>query len=97
PASALDAWRRRFDAHGAAFTDGPARFGEDAITVEDPSGLVIELVGTDRDERTPWVAEGIDPAMAIRGVHAVTLRVRRPGPTVEFLAEALGFEVLAES
>lgn len=97
PAGALDYWRRRFESRGVSFQDESERFGEESIRVRDPSGLIIGLVGVEGDERVSWVAGEIEPDAAIRGVHSVTLSVRRPGPTLEFLADALGFEAVAES
>ena len=60
----------------------------------DPSGLVIELVASDRDRRVPWLGAGIEAAAAVRGVHSVTLQVRVPDPTVEFMTGVLGYRVM---
>src|SRR5512141_2265894 len=49
PAGSLGYWRARCNASGLAFEDGPDRFGEESIVVDDPSGLAIELVANARD------------------------------------------------
>ena len=96
PAGTLDGWRKRLRARGYTVTDVAPRFGEESIIVDDPSGLVIELVANDRDTRAPWIANGVDAASAVRGLHSVSLEVRQPRRTVEFMRELLGFEVVNE-
>ena len=93
PASSLDFWRRRLSAAGAAARDVTARFGEEAIQVDDPSGLSFELVGNDRDGRTPWTGSGVGAADAVRGLHSVTMVVRAMGRTKELMTELLGYRV----
>lgn len=93
PASSLGGWRRRLTAAGFAPTADGTRFGERSFTVHDPSGLVIELVGTDRDPRTPWTGGGMDAGAAIRGLHSVTMTIADPGPTAAFMEAQLGWTV----
>jgi len=96
PAGSLDAWKTRLRAEGHSVVDAPPRFGEESIVVTDPSGLIIELVANANDPRAPWTAEGVDPRIAVRGLHSVSLMVRDPRKTVEFMREMLGFEVVNE-
>ena len=96
PAGSLDAWKARLRGEGYAVVDAPPRFGEESIVVTDPSGLVIELIANDLDSRMPWTAGGIDAGSAVRGLHSVSLTVRDPRKTVEFMQELLGFEVVNE-
>jgi glyoxalase family protein len=96
PAASLDAWRRRLAEHGVTYRDVGERQGEEVIAFEDPSGLAIELVGTARDERKPWVAAGLTAAEAIRGLHSVAVSIRAPERTLELLTDVLGFEVVDE-
>ncbi len=88
------------------------RFGAGTLRFRDPSGLGIELVEEDEDPREPWTGRGgevgagprggsedlgpLGPESAIRGVHAVTLLMRDPEPSVRFLEEMLGGRVVAE-
>jgi glyoxalase family protein len=95
PAGSLDEWKARLRARGFTVTDTPPRFGEESIVVSDPSGLAMELVANDRDERAPWQA-GVPVDTAVRGLHSVTMTVRDPKPTVDFMADLLGFEVVNE-
>jgi glyoxalase family protein len=96
PAGSLDGWKTRLRGRGYTVTDAPPRFGEESIVITDPSGLFIELVANDRDTRVPWTTGGVDAASAVRGLHSVSLEVREPRRTVEFMRDMLGFEVVNE-
>ena len=96
PAGSLDVWRTRLRARGVAVTDLAPRFGEPVIAFADASGLAFELIATERDARTPWVAGGFDAADAIRGLHSVTLVVRDAAPTVELMTRLLDYTVVDE-
>lgn len=96
PAASIPAWRDRFAAVGLAAEES-ARLGETHLSVRDPSGLAIAIVGTHDDARQPWTGEGVPASMAVRGLHGVTLQVPDLGPTCEFLAEVLGCHVTDEA
>ena len=97
PAGSLDFWRARLRARGLSVQDVEPRFGEESILVDDPSGLVIELVANDRDPRTPWEAGGVGVAAAVRGLHSVTMVVRSPAKTLDLMTGLLGFGVVNEA
>jgi glyoxalase family protein len=94
PTGSLDFWRLRLAARAVAVTDIEPRFGEPVIRFCDTSGLTIELVATDRDDRKPWVSDDSDPDAAIRGLHSVTMIVRDPARTLDLMTGLLGFEVV---
>jgi glyoxalase family protein len=94
PVGALAAWRKRLEDVGVAVTDLPARFGEAVVRFADRSGLTFELIATDRDERTPWVAAGFEADTSIRGLHSVTLVVRDAAKTIELMTDLLGYTVI---
>lgn len=93
PKDSLAFWTGRLMDHGVAVVPAPQRFGEQSIIATDPSGLLIELVATDRDARDYWEGGGIDADYAVRGLHSVSLTLRTVDPTVTFLSEWLGFSV----
>lgn len=97
PQGSLDFWRGRLEEQGANITGRETGFGEEALTVLDPCGLIIELVANGRDQRSPWVSSDVPPAHAIRGLHSVTLSIRHPEPTIAFLRDVLGFTVVNET
>jgi glyoxalase family protein len=96
PAASLEFWFVRLASRGISVRDGETRFGEKAIVAADPSGLLIELVGTDRDARGPWSGGGIEPANAIRGLHSVTMTIAAPERTIEWMTRVLGFVVTGQ-
>jgi glyoxalase family protein len=99
PTGSLQFWRARLGARGIAVNDVEPRFGEPAIRFSDRSGLIFELVATDRDERTPWVpgdSQGFDADNAVRGLHSVTLMVRNPRRTLDLMTGLMGFRVIDE-
>lgn len=97
PAASLEFWKTRFREVGTSVRDEQPRFGEESIVVEDPSGLAIELVATDRDLRDPWSEGGVPAPSAIRGLHSVSMLVRSPAQSLELMTELLGFQVVNES
>lgn len=96
PEGSLDAWRERLRDGGHTVRDAGERFGDEVLSFDDPSGLAIELVANRADDRAPWVPEGMSAESAVRGLHSASLSVRDPGPTIGFLAEVLGWEVVNE-
>jgi glyoxalase family protein len=96
PAGSLDGWKTRLREHGFAVADAPPRFGEESIIVTDPSGLVMELVANARDTRAPWLTANVPADAAVRGLHSVTMTVRDPKPTIAFMNDLLGFELVNE-
>ena len=96
PDASLDAWRDRFANAGLAVLQADD-FGERRLVVRDPSGLVMEVVGTRGDARAPWTRGGLPQDEAIRGLHGVTLLVHDLGPTRDFLGEVLGCTIREES
>jgi glyoxalase family protein len=96
PSGSLGFWHDRLTRRAIPVTSGRGRFGDDAIAVQDPSGLVIELVASRHDTRAPWLGGDIDPGHAIRGIHSVTLVESSPDQTVALLTSSLNFTVVAE-
>jgi len=93
PVASLDWWRARFRALNHGVIEQPDRFGEPSIRVSDPSGLHFELIGSDRDTRSPWIRGDFDVSNAIRGIHSVTLTIASPPETIEFMQRSLGYEI----
>ncbi len=93
PEAALGFWKHRL---GGPVEERESAFGDACLRVHDPSGLVIDLVAAPADPRTPWI--GAVPAdSALRGLHSVILTIREPAPSVRFLIDVLGFEVVNEA
>jgi glyoxalase family protein len=95
PAASIDGWRARLQGAGVQARDAE-RFGEPTLRFADPSGLWFEIVGSDRDDRTPWTGGSLDAASAIRGLHSTTIMVRNLGPTLDLMTGLLGYKVVNE-
>lgn len=93
PRSALGFWEERLGSAGVEAVSVRTPLGEDAIELDDPSGLHLRLVGTKGDDRPARVTGDIGEDEAIRGLHTVTLSIREPEASVGFLTDVLGFEV----
>lgn len=94
PAGSLDAWRRRLASRRVEVHASAERFGEEVLGFDDPSGLRIELIGTEHDGRDPWVTPEVGSGLAIRGIHSLELSLAAPPSSITFLSEVLGFSPL---
>jgi glyoxalase family protein len=90
--AALEAWARRLSDFGVRH-DGIRELGGRAVLAfADPEGQRLELMdGGSAPGGRPWPASPVAEDMAIRGLHAVRLAVRRAAPTARLLTELLGF------
>ncbi len=93
PAGSLSAWRARLAEHGVAVTGEGTRFGEPFLAFDDPSSLAIELIEVGAEGRSPWASGSVDRAIAIRGLHSVTLSLRETGRSLALLTGPLGYTV----
>ncbi|MGZ3924310.1 MAG: VOC family protein [Flavisolibacter sp.] len=90
PVSSIDFWKARLQRFGIAFTEG-ILFDKTVLDFNDPSGLHIQILGSDGDEREPvWEYDDITRAEAIRGMHHAILLVHEKEPVHNFL-EAFGY------
>ena len=91
PKDSLDFWGRRLDGLGVAWTR-TALFDTEAIVLDDPDRIQLELVAGASDEHwTPWTEGPVDRRHAIRGFHSVTLLVRDEEPTTRLLTRVMHF------
>ena len=56
----------------------------------------IRIVESAADPRTPWRKAGINDANALRGIHGVTLTVRDPAKTLQFMNDFMETSVVGE-
>jgi len=97
PAASLAFWENRLVHQGVPVRKVKPRFGEETLTFDDPSGLVLALIATDQDDRPPWPTDEVEAACAIRGIHSVILTIPSLAPTRRLLEDVLGFGVLGEA
>lgn len=84
PRGATKAWAERLSTFDVANISSDIRFGQTRLLFDAPDGDRFALVETD-DPREPWLGEGINADMAIRGFHAADMRLRDAGATAELL------------
>ena len=90
PEGAAGFWSTRLSERGLTPVSAETSFGEATVSVRDPSGLEIVLVEA-RDDRTPWIADGVGPDHAIRGIHSVAFPTSDPRASTDFLERLLGW------
>jgi glyoxalase family protein len=95
PPGGLDRWRSRLRSRTVSTGEG-TRFGEPLIGFSDPSGLAIELIGTERGCLVPWTTSEVDEGQAIRGIHSLELTVGNPDRSLALFTTLLGFTVLEQ-
>lgn len=97
PAASLGWWTERLAAHDVPFRGPATRFGERTLLVDDPHGLLLELVGhPGHDPREPWAGGTVPADHAIRGFHAALLSVESRDASAKLLTDVLGFSLEEE-
>ena len=96
PPGSLPWWSSRLNEWGIAPLAVSAGDTEQGIAFSDPSGLIIQILESSADARTPWTGSGIGRDAAIRGLHSVTLTIAHRTPTVSLLTNLLGFVLVDE-
>ncbi|GAB3279381.1 ring-cleaving dioxygenase [Parasphingorhabdus pacifica] len=98
PEGSLGWWRRHLDDCAATVGAITTRGNEEALSVRDPDGLVLELIAhAGSDPRPPWEDGPIPPEHAIRGLHSVSLTEVSHEHTAALLTDTLGFRLVEES
>jgi len=90
PAGALDWWQERIATAGLGTTRG-RRFAEPRLAFRAPDGLDLALVEAGDDTREPWLDLAVPAAVAIRGLHGVTLALADTAPTTALLTGLMDF------
>jgi len=95
PTDAIDFWKTRLIQAGLPVKES-VKFGKPVLSFKDPSGLLLEIVGNDKDTREPWETEGVRKEVAIKGIYNVTLSIAEVKSTFEFLVNEFGGKKTAE-
>jgi glyoxalase family protein len=98
PEGSLGWWRDQLRSKGVAVGPPVTRLEEEAISLEDPDGLLLELVAHERaPAEPPWEGSPIPGDHAVRGFRGITLTEAMLDPTAEMFGERLGFRLADES
>jgi glyoxalase family protein len=96
PTGTLDAWQTALDDADVPATRS-TRFGDPLLQFEDPAGLRLELIATDRmTNGGAWDGGPVPAEHAIRGFYAPTLPVFSDDRTPELLTEVFGWNRAGE-
>lgn len=72
--------------------EGPLRvFGEPALRLRDPDGIVVKLVGSDLQPVHPWAVKDIPAEHAIARIRGATVLSETPHETAGFLQSHFGY------
>ena len=92
PRAAIGWWTHRLVAFGVPHEALVQVFGESTLRFRDPDGMALALIGVDDAGEDPARSGGDVPAEhAIRGLHGVTLLLRRAEGTAAVLTDVFGF------
>lgn len=97
PEGSLGWWGQHLRALAVTVGTAETRPDEEALSVRDPDGLVLELVAHAQPASAPaWEAGPVPPEHAIRGLHSVTLTEAGYERTADLLVGTLGFHLTVE-
>ena len=87
----LPFWRDHLKRHKVDQDPVAERFGQSFIRFRHPSGLGVEVIEDQADQREGWSTPEIAKSESARGFHGTVLSVREVAETERFFVEALGF------
>ena len=97
PTASTGFWTERLKSFGIPYKAPRERFGqEEVIYLEDPDGLGLELVFTDKDSRTGWSGGPIPATHAIKGFYNVEIWEEGYERTAGLLTQQLDHRLIAE-
>jgi glyoxalase family protein len=97
PPGSLEFWKQRLEEHKVTHLPISARLEERFIQLEDPDGLILNLVEPKSiDNRKGWSGAGIKEENAIKGFHSIVLTVRRLQPTAKILTDVFQYSLLTQ-
>jgi len=97
PNDSLEFWQNRFNDLKIKHRSIGERFGEKFLALEDPDGLLLNLiVPTANDDRKAWTTPQVAENAATKGFHSVVLTVRRVDPTAKVLTDVFGYKILKQ-
>lgn len=97
PKGSLDFWKERFEQFNIPHRNVAERFGEPILAFQDPDGLNLELIISEKeDTRNPYESGEFTRQVATRGFHSVTLTLKDKRATAAILTEVFDYELKKE-
>jgi len=95
--SSIDFWKQRFKKNGINFIDVAEKFNDPYLTVFDPDGLRLELIGSSKEDiRLPWTSTDVPVNNALKGFNGITLTINELAPTAHILTKVFGYRLIEE-
>jgi glyoxalase family protein len=92
PEGSLDFWQKHLRQHGIPTLPTEMRFEEKVLSLEDPDGMLVELVESGAADGIRYWDEGPIPrAHALCGFHSISLWLDESEPTAELLINQMGY------
>src|SRR5690606_16877611 len=92
PKGSLEFWKERLEEKNVRHFQIAEKFGERKLHFQDPHGLKLSLIETTGDTRKAYETKDVQPNVAIKGFHTVTLTLLDIEPTAALLTGVLGYE-----
>ncbi|HEY1113560.1 MAG TPA: ring-cleaving dioxygenase [Chitinophagaceae bacterium] len=97
PSGSLEFWADRLAQQGVKHGEVGERFGETFLPLEDPDGLLLNLiVPSAKDDRKPWVSGEVKEEVATKGFHSVVLTLRHIDLTARILTDIFGYRQVSQ-
>lgn len=96
PNDSVDYWIKRLEKFNIEFKSPEQRFNELVLYFEDPDGLGLELVASDKDDRPGFTYGNIPAKYAIKGFYGMTLSEECYEKTAGLLVGQLDHQLVAE-
>jgi glyoxalase family protein len=96
PASSLNYWEQRLKKLNVNYKGPAERFEETYIYFEDPDGLGLELVFSDKDQRPGFTYGHIPVEYSIRGFYSAEIWIEGYERTAALLTEQMDHELIGE-
>lgn len=96
PKGSLQFWANRLQELKVKHQPVAEQFGEQYLALEDPDGLMLNLIETEADNRKPWTTGGINEDHATKGFRSVVLTLRNHDATAKVLTDIFGYNQVAQ-
>lgn len=92
----FDFWKERLEDFGIE-TEEHTRFNRRRLAFDDPDGLELEFIETDKGPENEWAFNGVASEQAIIGIESSLLYSKKPAETLHLLTEIMGYEIIDEN
>lgn len=95
PVGALEFWKDRLNKLSIAYKV-TSRFNEEYVQLEDPDGLLLEIVEREAGQNSKWSFGGVPAEMAVKGFGGAILYSAAPEKTGNVLEQVMGLVKIGE-